>query len=56
MITGRATPQVVHQLARSNDGWSRDARIKKYAAGLEMRCPGGALSQTEAMKSQSPDI
>lgn len=51
------TPQVVHQPAQSNDGWSRSARVsKKYAAGLEMRCPGGALSQTEALKSQSPDI
>jgi hypothetical protein len=32
------------------------ACVKKYAAGLEMNCPGDVLSQTEALKSQSSDI
>jgi hypothetical protein len=48
---------VYQRAQRWLERWSRDARVsKKYAAGLEMLCPGGALSQTEALKSQSPDI
>jgi len=47
----------VHLPAQSRAWWKRDARVsKKCAAGLEMGRPGGVLSQTEALKSQSPDI